>query len=147
MTVAAGPTVTVSEAVPDLPPAEAVIVAVPGLTPVATPDVDTVAMLALLVVQVTGRSVTVVPLMSLTVAVKVVVPPSMTEALDGETVTLPTGRSDTVTVAVPVLVSLVAVIVAVPGSRPVTTPDDETEATVGALDDQVTVRPVRVLPF
>ena len=75
VTVATGPAVTVSEAVPDLPPADAVIVAVPGLTPVATPvvtpDDETVAAAELLV-HVTWRSVTVVPLASLTVAVNVV---------------------------------------------------------------------------
>lgn len=51
----------------------------------------------------------------------------------------------TVTVAVPDFPSDVAVIVAVPTACPVTTPLLLTVATDVALEDQVTVRPVRML--
>jgi hypothetical protein len=40
----------------------------------------------------------------------------------------------------------VAVIVVVPGSSPVTTPDCETLATSGLLEVHETVRPVSVVP-
>src|SRR5205814_1725395 len=52
----------------------------------------------------------------------------------------------TVIVAVPLLPSLVAVIVAVPAVLPVTSPPALTRATVVSLDVQVTVRPVNTVP-
>src|SRR5438876_10018872 len=52
----------------------------------------------------------------------------------------------TVTVAVPVFPSLVAVSVAEPAATPVTKPLAETLATAGALLAQVTTRPVSTLP-
>src|SRR2546427_9359947 len=48
---------------------------------------------------------------------------------------------------VPLTVSDVALIVAAPASSPVTSPLALTVATAVLLDAQVTVRPVRVLPF
>jgi len=53
----------------------------------------------------------------------------------------------TVTVALPLCPSLVAVIVAEPSARPVTRPVGYTTATVGSLLRQVTVRPVSGLPL
>ena len=53
----------------------------------------------------------------------------------------------TVTDAVPLFPSLVAVIVALPAATAVTTPLFETVATFGALDDHVTVRPVSTVPL
>lgn len=67
-----------------------------------------------------------------------------TVAGDGVTVTDPTGTASTVIVAVPLFPSLVAVITALPRATPVTTPLAETVATAGALELQVTVRPVSV---
>jgi hypothetical protein len=69
-------------------------------------------------------------------------------ALDGEgaTVTVFTGTRLTVTADVPVFPSLVAVIVVVPGTRPVTTPELETVATSGLLDVQETARPLSTFP-
>ncbi len=52
----------------------------------------------------------------------------------------------TLIAAEPLLPSLVAVIVALPGATAVTTPLGETVATCDALEDQVTVRPDSVLP-
>lgn len=52
----------------------------------------------------------------------------------------------TVTTAVPILPSLVAVMVAVPAETPVTTPVPDTLAMFVALEDHVTTRPVRTLP-
>jgi hypothetical protein len=59
--LASGPAVTVTVDVPLLPPADAVIVAVPTCAPVTTPLLDTVATEVLLDVHVTGLSVTTVP--------------------------------------------------------------------------------------
>src|SRR5205809_2057660 len=57
------------------------------------------------------------------------------------------GGAVTVTADVPLTVSDVAVIVAAPAVTPLTSPLPVTVATAGLLDAQVTVRPVRVLPF
>jgi len=57
------------------------------------------------------------------------------------------GGAVTVTAAVPVLVSLVAVIVALPTATAVTSPDEETVLTALLLELQLTVRPVRTLLF
>src|SRR5512146_296229 len=84
----------------------------PIATPVTRPVDETVAMALLLDVHVTVRSVTTRPFASLTVAVSWTVCPTITLAGDGLTVTLPTGTRFTVIVAVPLLPSLVAVIVA-----------------------------------
>src|SRR5260370_974678 len=60
--------------------------------------------------------------------------------------TPPGGTTVTVIVAVPLRPSLVAVIVAVPTTRPVTSPLPLTVATPSGLLAQVTVRPVRIWP-
>ena len=67
-------------------------------------------------------------------------------AVAGLTTTDATGTSPTVTVAVPLFPSLVAVSVAVPAATPVTRPVADTEAIPGALLVQVTGRPVSVFP-
>jgi hypothetical protein len=54
--------------------------------------------------------------------------------------------ADTVTAAVPLLPSLVAVIVALPGALPVTSPLPETAATVGVLLTHTITRPDRGWP-
>ena len=64
----------------------------------------------------------------------------------GETITALAGRAVTLIVADPLLPSLVAVIVAVPAATAVTSPSDETEATVLLFEDQETARPVIVAP-
>src|SRR5207247_11476787 len=65
----------------------------------------------------------------------------------GLTVTDAPGTLVTVTVAVPLCPSLVAVIVAAPAATPVTKPLAETVATAALLVAQVTVRPLRAAPF
>jgi len=62
-------------------------------------------------------------------------------ATAGLTVTDATGTGVTVTVAVPLFPSLVAVIVAVPTVTPVTSPVADTVATDVALVAHVTTRP------
>ena len=68
-------------------------------------------------------------------------------AVEGDTVTENTGSGATVTVAVPVAPSLVAVMVADPAVTPVTTPDAETLATCGSLLAYEMVLPVRTCPL
>jgi hypothetical protein len=126
--------------VPDFPELVAVMVAVPAETPVTVP-VDTVAIPELLVDQVTGWPVIVLPCASLTVADNPTVAPTATEAVDGETVTVVTtgGEAVTVTAAVPLFPELVAVIVAEPALTPVTTPFAFTVATLALLVVHATV--------
>lgn len=147
VTVATGASVTVTDDVPVFPSLVAVMVAVPAATPVTTPLDDTVAIALLLDDQVTTRPVSTLPAKSFVVAVSVVVPATKMLAVDGDTVTVDTGINVTVTSDDPLFVSAVAVMVAVPGSRPLTTPVDDTVATSELLDDQVTGRSVTTLPF
>jgi len=83
---------------------------------------------------VTARSVTTTPSRSFTVTVSGDVVPTITFAVGGETLTVPTGTGVTVTVAVPLFPSAVAVIVAVPVVPDVTTPVEETVATLALLE-------------
>src|SRR5947209_7698380 len=133
-------------ALPLFVPALALIVAEPGATAVTTPDDDTVATPALLVVHVTGRSVTTVPFASRTVAASTVVCATNRFADVGVTLTLPTGTAATDTSAFPLLPSLVAVIVAEPTESAVTTPAAVTVATASLLDVQLTGRSVTTTP-
>src|SRR5215470_4836064 len=125
----------------------AVMVALPGATAVTTPLDDTVATAVLLEPHVTTRSVTTAPVVSLTVAVRANVCVTSKPLVAGDTVTLPTGIFVTVTDAVPLLPSLVAVIVAVPGATPVTRPVALTVATPVAFELHVTTRPVSTPPI
>jgi hypothetical protein len=115
-TFATGAGVTVIADDPDFPSLVAVMVAEPCATPVTTPVVDTVATAVLLDAHVTLRLVTTVPFASLTVAANGVLCAMKRFAVEGATVTLPTGTGGgvTVTVAVPLFPSHVAVTVTVP---------------------------------
>src|SRR5436190_2243475 len=124
VTLPTGIAITVTDDDPDFPSLVAVTVAVPGVTPVTTPVVDTVATAVLLELHVTTRPVSTAPLASFSVAVSAPVCPTMIELVAGETATVATGAGVTVTAEVPDFPSLVAVIVAVPGATPVTTPLD-----------------------
>jgi len=64
----------------------------------------------------------------------------------GCTLTVATAKFETVSAAVPLFPSLVAVIVAVPAATAVTTPDDDTVAAAVLLDVHDTGRPVTTLP-
>lgn len=57
------------------------------------------------------------------------------------------GTAVTVRAAVPLTLSLVALIVAEPATIAVTSPEPDTVATEVLLEDQVIVRPVNTLPF
>jgi hypothetical protein len=146
LTVATGTMFTVTLALSLFPSLVAVIVAVPAVTPVTRPLVETLATPVALDAQLTVRPVSGLPAESFGVAVSWTVPPTNTLALVGVTVTDATGTLDTVIVAVPLFVSLVAVIVAVPPPTPVTEPLASTVATADALVDHVTTRSVSGLP-
>src|SRR6516162_9990437 len=95
-----GTLLTVTAAVPDTPAVVALIVAVPGVTPVTRPVADTVARLELLVLHVTGR-VRISCWTSRTTAVSCWVVFWLIVLDDGDTVTLPTGTLATLTTPVP----------------------------------------------
>src|SRR5947199_277197 len=120
---AAGLTVSVA-ALLVFPSLDAVIDVVPVATPVATPELGSiVATDVLLELNVTVRPVSTLPLASLVTAVNAGVDcPTTTDCVVGEITTEPTGTAFTTMVAVPVLPSLVAVTVIVPGDSAVTRP-------------------------
>ena len=118
----------------------------PALTPVATPELLTVATAVAVEVQVTARPVMMPPAESRNVAVKAWVAPTLIVALAGVRVRDATGTIATVTVAVSLCPPLDAMIEAVPAALPVTTPELLTVATVVAVELHVTTRPVRMPP-
>src|SRR5437773_820937 len=125
----------------------AVMVAAPAVTPLTNPLLVTVSTAVLLDAQLTVRPASALTLASLGAAVSCTVCPVETDAEAGVTATEATGTCTTVMADVPLCASLVAVIVAAPASFPVTSPLALTVAAAVFLDAQVTVRPVRVLPF
>ena len=143
----AGGTVTVIAAVPLLPSLVAVTVAEPAATPVTTPLDETVAIPVLELDHVTARPESTAPFASYAVAVSCAVCPTLTLAVAGETLTDATGTVTAVTLteAVPLFPSLVAVMVAEPAAIPLTTPLDETVAMPVLELDHVTARPVSTL--
>src|SRR6266498_1021208 len=148
-TDATGTGVTVTAALPLCPSLVAVIVADPATFPVTSPLVLTVATAVLLLVQPTVRPVRVLPPASFGVAVSCTVCPTGMLAVAGVTATEATGTGAAVTVsaALPLCPSLVAVIVAEPAVRPVTSPLELTVAIEPLLLCQLTTRPERVLPL
>src|SRR5947208_14482040 len=146
-TLATGTFVTVTDEVPLVPSLVAVIVAVPGVTPDTSPLLLTVATAVLELDHVTVRPERGSPLASFGVAVSCTVWPACTEAEGGVTSTVATGTFVTVTGEVPLFPSLVAVIVAVPGVTPDTSPLFLTAATAVLELDHVTARPESALPL
>jgi hypothetical protein len=149
LTEVTGTTTAVTEmvAVPLLPSLVAVIVADPAAAAVTRPLDETLATPALEVVHEIGRPIRVAPLASRRVAVSCVVCPTVMLDVGGETSTDATGGTVTVTVAVPLFPSLVAVMVAEPAPAPVTTPVEETLAMPVLELDHDTARPARIVPF
>src|SRR3989441_847506 len=148
-TDATGTAFTVTAELPLFPSLVAVMVTgPPAALPVTRPFASTVARLASLVPHVTVRPVSALPAASFGVAVSCSVVPTTTLAGDGVTSTEATGAGVTVTLEVPLFPSLVAVMVTGPPTLlPVTRPFASTVASVASLVPQVTVRPVRELPF
>lgn len=140
---------TVTVAVPVFPSMVALIVTVPAETPVTTPDEFTVARLVLLLDHVATRRYRGCPAASSGVAVSVVVLPTITLAVEGDTVTLATGTIFTVNVADACKLSTLTSTMPVPDARAVTSPLELTLVMPGVLVDQVTVRPLsdRICPL
>jgi hypothetical protein len=131
-----------------LPSLVAVIVELPAPTAVTMPVELTVDTKEAPELHTTALPVKVAPLESLSVAVSCVLLPTATFAVAGLTVTVATGAgAGTVIEDVPVCVSLVAVIVAVPALTAVTRPVELTVDTEDALELHMTVRPVRTVPL
>jgi hypothetical protein len=149
VTVLTGARVTVIADVPVFVSLVAVIVAVPAPTAVTKPFPSTVATFPSLELHVTVRPVRTLLLTSVSVAVSccVGVIPTIRLAVGGVTATALTGATVTVIDDVPVFVSLVAVIVEVPGATAVTKPFASTVAAAVLLDVQSTVRPLSGLPL
>src|SRR5713101_582099 len=147
VTDATGTFVTVMPAVPVALSHAAVTITVPAASAVTSPDPFTVATPPLLVAHVTGRPVKTLPFASFGVAVNCTFCPTIIVAVAGLTVTEATGTLFTVTAAVPLLPSLLAVIVAAPAATPVTSPPPFTVAIPEALLDQAIARPVKGLPL
>src|SRR5437660_9005433 len=133
--------VTVMAAVPLFPSLVALIVMEPGVTPLTRPLVLTVATAVLELDHVTVRPESGFPPASLGVPVSCTVWPACTEAVGGVTATGVPGALVTGVDEVALLPSLVAVIVAVPGVTPDTSPLLLTVATAVLELDHVTVRP------
>jgi hypothetical protein len=145
-----GGTVTVTDALPVMPSLVAVIWIVPAVTAVTRPLELTEAIPAFALDQVMTRPVSTLLFASRVVAESWTVEPTTRLGAEGETDTVATGTGAgavTVIAVVPVFVSLVAVIVALPAATAVTKPLALTEAMAGLELDHVTTRPVSTLPL
>jgi hypothetical protein len=126
------------------PTAATVIVAPPGvLTDVAALTVSTPVLLE---TQFTVRPDRVLPPASLGCAVNTCVPPTIIGVAATERTSVATGVGLTVSVALPVLPSLMAVTWTVPALTAVTTPPLDTVAIAAFPVLHVMVRPVRIVP-
>src|SRR2546426_639557 len=137
---------TVTLAVPPCPSPAPVAVPEPPAPPAPKPLPLTVATEVLLLVHVTVRPDSGLPLPSFGVAVSCTVAPTKTDAVAGLTLTDATGTLVTVMPALPLFPSLVAVITAEPVANAVTSPLASTLATLDWLVDQSTARPASALP-
>ena len=139
---------TVIAAVPLFVSLNAVIVALPVATAVATPDAETVLIAGLLELQLTARPVSTLLFASRVTAESCTVAPTWRLDVAGDTDTDATGTGAgalTVIAAEAVCPSLEAVIDALPAATAVTTPEAETVATPGLPELQPTTRPVSTL--
>jgi len=144
--VTAVDTVVVTVAEPLCPSLVAVIVADPAALAVTSPLPFTVATTVSLLTQVTTRPGRAFPAESRGVAVSCPVWPTVRLRLGGVTLTVATDTFVTVTAALPLCPSLVAVIVADPPAFAVTSPLPFTVATTVLLLTHVTTRPGRAFP-
>src|SRR3989475_5991 len=138
---------TVTTDMPTTPSLVAVTLAVPGWRPTTKPLAFTVATPGVLLAHDIARPPSSLPLASLGVAVSWTVPFAKIVADVGLMATEATGAGVTLTLAVPLLPSLVAVIViGPPRAFPVTRPFPSTMAIVALLVCHVTTRPLSGLP-
>jgi hypothetical protein len=138
-------TVTVDD--PVLPSLEAVTVAVPAVSAVTKPDVETVATTALLELHVIARPDNTLLPASRVTADSCTVPPIWSVLVAGDTVTAATGARATVIAADAVCPSLDAVTVVLPAVTALTRPELETVAIAAFAEPQVTTLPVSTLLF
>ncbi len=144
-----GGTETISIAVSENSPAEAVIATNPALSPDARPAVSVVATVVSLLVHVKVTSGTVVPSEVRTVASNCCDSPTSIDAMGGLTVTLATIGGGSLTVIVTgelVTPPVAAVIVAVPAPVAVTTPEEVILTTAALLLAHVKVTSSRSDP-
>src|SRR5205823_2171597 len=120
--------------------------ALPAVTPATRPLPLTLATLGVPLADGTIRPVSVPPAESFGVAVSCTVCPTVRLVVAGEIATEATGTVVTVSAAVLLLPSLVAVIVAEPAVTPATRPLPLMVATLGLPLVHVTIRPVSVPP-
>ena len=135
-------------ALPDLPPAVAVMLACPAPIALTAPDDDTVAMEVLELDHETVPVGTVFPDASRAVAVACVPCPTDTADAPSDTLTVaiePVGLMMVIGID-PTTPPMVALMTAVPPAIAVTLPLDETDAMPGAELVHVTVRPVNTVP-
>src|SRR2546426_768750 len=138
---------TVTTDMPTTPSLVAVTLAVPGWRPTTKPRAFTVATPGVLLAHDIARPPSSLPFASLGVAVSWTVPFAKIVADVGLMATEATGAGVTLTLAVPLLPSLVAVIViGPPRAFPVTRPFPSTMAIVALLVCHVTTRPLSGLP-
>lgn len=133
-------TVTIA-ALPDALPLLAVMIAAPAPTAFTTPLADTVAADGVAEVHAIGAPWITRPLSSFTLAVNVVLLPTVSVAEAGVIMTVTATGACTTTTALADCPSLVAVMVAAPAATPVTSPLAFTVATLGDLLFHATVRP------
>src|SRR5439155_1004578 len=148
-TAATGTSFTDTAALPVCPSLVAIMVTTPAAAPVTSPVADTVATPQALDIQTTERPESTLPAASFSVALSCTDCPTRRPVAAGLTLTEATGAtgtSFTVTAALPVCPSLVAVMVAAPVAAPVTSPLADTVATPQALDTHTTERPESTLP-
>jgi hypothetical protein len=145
--VATGAGVTVMEEVPVFPSLVAVTVVEPTAWGVTSPFTSTVATTPSPDDHVTARPISGLLFASLVSAESCRVKPIAMLAAPGVTATVATGTGVTVSVALPLFPSLVAVIAAMPGAIELTTPPLDTVATEVLSETHSTVRPVSVPPF
>jgi len=145
-TDATGTRLTVTAALPVLPSLVAVIVTAPAATPVTVPAPDTAATPGALETQVIARPERTFPAASVVVAASRTLAPTNTVAVVGLIATAATGTFATVTAAVALFPSLVALRVALPAETPVQRPLPDTVATLPLELVQTTERLVNAFP-
>src|SRR4051812_432075 len=123
------------------------MLALPPVTAVTMPAVETVATVVFIDDQETDRPLSTLPLASRGTAVACAVWPGASDVELKPVVTLATGETPTVSLPSPVTPSDVARMMTAPVETPVTTPTDETLAIVASSEDHVTLRPDRTPPF
>ena len=145
--LATGTGSTETDAEPLCPSLAAETTTGPAVRAVTRPLPDTVAREASFDVQVTSRFDSAAPTLSSGVATSWSVWPTSSDPAEGVTRTRATGTGRTVTVAVPLRPSLVALIVVEPVAMPTSSPTSDIVPTAALDELQRTTRPASVAPL